>query len=173
MKPITIALIILVSFLFAKDIFSQGLLKDENYKFQITLPSDWSVSITEESKKKNAISYTIYKNDSVNSLTILAVRVGNVKELDDWIFTLEKDVKLKIPKRDSDYTNFDHDLYDGRWAVYKDSEIVVTIYYYRTKKRDSDENYTYMLRFITASSYHNSDVEKEIQDIEKTFAPTL
>ena len=173
MKPITIALIILVSFLFAKDIFSQGLIKDDDYKFKITLPSDWSVTKTEETDKKDAISYAIEKKDGKNSIMLLAFRVGNVKNLDDFIYTLEKDITLNIPERYSGYTDFDHGSYDGRWAVYKDSEFVETIYYYRTKNSDSEENYTYMLRFITAGSFHNSDVEKEIQDIAKTFAPTL
>ncbi len=173
MKPITITLIILVSFFIAKDIFSQGLIKDDSYKFKLTLPSDWSVTKTEETDKKDAISYAIEKKDGKNSIMLLAFRVGNVKNIDDLIYTLEKDLTLNIPEKYSDYTDFDYGSYDGRWAVYKDSEFVETIYYYRTKNSDSENNYTYMLRFITDGSYHNSDVEKEIEDIAKTFTPTL
>ena len=173
MKTITISLILFVSIFFVQDIFAQRSINDDDYKFKITLPSEWSVTKTEETDKKDAISYAIEKSDGKNSIMLLAFRVGNVKNLDDFIYTLEKDITLNIPERYSGYTDFDHGSYDGRWAVYKDSEFVETIYYYRTKNSDSEENYTYMLRFITAGSFHNSDVEKEIQDIAKTFTPTL
>ena len=173
MKTITIYIILFVSVFFVQDIFAQRSINDDDYKFKITLPSEWSVTKTEETDKKDAISYAIEKSDGKNSIMLLAFRVGNVKNLDDFIYTLEKDITLNIPERYSGYTDFDHGSYDGRWAVYKDSEFVETIYYYRTKNSDSEENYTYMLRFITAGSFHNSDVEKEIQDIAKTFTPTL
>jgi len=173
MKSITISLILFVSVFFAQDIFAQRSIKDDDYKFKLTLPSGWSVTKTEETDKKDAISYAIEKKDGKNSIMLLAFRVGNVKNLDDFIYTLEKDITLNIPEKYSGYTDFDQGSYDGRWAVYKDSEFVETIYYYRTKNSDSEENYTYMLRFITAGSFHNSDVEKEIQDIAKTFTPTL
>ena len=172
MKTI-LSLIILISFLFTQDVFSQGsTIKDENYRFKITIPADWSKTKTEETTEKDAISYSFEKSDGKNVIMLLAFRVDNVKNLDDFIYTLEKDLTLNIPERYSDYEDFDHGTYDGRWAVYKDSEFVETIYYYRTKNSDTNENYTYMLRFITAGSFHNSDVEDEIEDIAKTFTPT-
>ena len=168
-----LSLIILISFLFTQDVFSQGLVKDDDYRFKITMPSDWSKTKTEETSDEDAISYSFEQSNGKNVIMLLAFRVDNVKNLDDFIYTLEKDLTLNIPERYGDYEDFDYGTYDGRWAVYKDSEFVETIYYYRTKNSDSDENYTYMLRFITAGSFHNSDVENEIEDIAKTFTPTL
>jgi hypothetical protein len=173
MKSFTVFFIILISFFFIQDIYTQGLTKDDSYNFKITLPSDWTKTKTEETDKKDAISYSFEKRDGKNVIMLLAFRLENVKNLEDFVYTLEKDLTLNIPKRDDDYVDFEFGSYDGRWTVYKDSEFIETIYYYRTKNSDSDENYAYMLRFITAGSYHNSTVEKQIEDIAKTFTPIL
>lgn len=172
MKKPQIIIIFAVALFFSGFAHSQEI-RDDIYKFKITLPSLWTKTKTEETSKKDAISYSFEKKDGKNVLMLIAFKVDNVKNLNDFIYTLEKDMTLNIPSRKSDYTDFDMGSYDGRMAVYKDAEFTETIYYYRTKNSASVENYTYMLRFITAASYYNTTVEKEIKSITDTFAPTL
>ena len=172
MKRIQIILV-LTAVLLLSGIAKSQEVKDDIYKFKVTLPSQWTKTKTEETSKKDAISYSFEKKDGKNVLMLIAFKVDNVKNLNDFIYTLEKDMTLNIPTRKSDYTDFDMGSFDGRMAVYKDAEFTETIYYYRTKNSASVENYTYMLRFITAASFHNSAVEKEIKSITDTFAPTL
>lgn len=142
---------------------------DNSYKFRITLPSDWAKSKTEETSKKDAISYSFDKKDGKNAIMILAFKVTSVKNLDDFIYTLEKDMTLNIPAKSGGYTDFDNGKFDGRMAVYKDSEFVETIYYFRTKNDDGSDNYAYMVRFITAASFYDQAAKSEIKRIADSF----
>ncbi len=143
-------------------------LNDENYKFQLSLPADWTERKVEETNKKDAISYSFENKDGKIAIMLLAFKVDEVKNLGDYVYTLEKDLTLNIPKKDSDYSDFDSGNFDGRSARYKDTEFTEVIYYYRTKILEG-ANYTYILRFIAPTSYYNSTVEKDIKKLSENF----
>ncbi len=103
---------------------------------------------------------------------LLAFKVTEVKNLADFVYTLEKDLTLNIPKRDGDYTDFDMGNYDGKSARYKDTEFTEIIYFYRTKVIDG-ENFTYLLRFITPTSNFHSGVESDIRKLAENFSPGI
>jgi len=145
-------------------------INDANYKFKFSLPAGWSERKIEETTKKDAISYSFDNSDGKMAVMLLAFKVNEVKNLADFIYTLEKDLTLNIPKRDGEYDDFDSGNYDGRMARYKDSEFTEVIYYYRTKINEG-QNYTYLLRFITPSSFYNSTVESDIKKIAGNFTP--
>ncbi len=143
-------------------------INDINYKFKFALPSDWTERKVEETNKKDAISYSFENKDGKIAIMLLAFKVDEVKNLGDFVYTLEKDLTLNIPKKDSDYSDFDSGNYDGRSARYKDTEFTEVIYYYRTKILEG-ENFTYILRFISPTSYFNSSVEKDIKGLAENF----
>ena len=145
---------------------------DQNFKFKFSLPTGWTERKVEETTKKDAISYSFDKSDGKVAIMLLAFKVNEVKNLIDFVYTLEKDLTLNIPKIDGDYINFDKGNYDGKSAKYKDSEFTEVIYYYRTKLIDG-ENFTYLLRFITLSSNFNSSVATDIMKIAENFSPQL
>lgn len=151
--------------------FAQGIdVNDVNYKFKLNLPSGWTERKVEETSKKDAVSYSFDKSDGKIALMVLAFKVNEVKNLGDFVYTLEKDLTLNIPKRDGDYTDFDNGNYDGKSAKYKDSEFTEVIYFYRSKAAEG-ENFTYLLRFITLTSNFNSSVESEIKSLAGNFKP--
>jgi hypothetical protein len=167
MRNIFIALIIII---FTQITIAQKKLDitDDNYKFSITLTDGWLKPKIEETNKKDVISYTFdHKKDSTIQILILAFKMESVKDLDNFIYVLEKDATLNIPPKSGDYTSFDNGDYDGKSALYKDLQFTELIYYYRTKRTDSKENYAYMLRFI--STNYSTKVEKQIKDIAENF----
>ena len=147
---------------------AQKTLDDNDYKFSIFLTSDWTKTKEEETSKKNAISYSFNNIDQENSLMIMAFKVNGVKDIDDLIYNVEKDVNLDIPSKSGDYNYNDYGDYDRKEALYKDNEVVETVYYFTTKN-DGTQNYAYVVRFITLSSAYNNTVAKEIDEIIKTF----
>lgn len=170
MKKIIPALLILLftfSIVSAQDAVS---INNTAYRFKFSLPSGWSERKVEETSKQDAISYSFDKSDGKIAVMLLAFKVNDVKNLVDFVYTLEKDLTLNIPKRDGEYSEFDNGNYDGKSAKYKDSEFTEVIYYYRTKVNDGD-NFTYLLRFITSSINFNSSVESEIKTIAQGFTP--
>ena len=172
MKKVTLAF---MSVLFLASLgFSQSSIdiNDLNYKFKFSLSSDWKERKVEETAKKDAISYSFDKNDGQVAIMLLAFKVNEVKNLSDFIYTLEKDLTLNIPKKDGDYTDFDSGNYDGKTAKYKDNEFTEVIYYYRTKIIDG-QNFTYLLRFITLSSNFTPKIDEEIKKIAGNFAPVV
>ena len=162
-------------FAFSQIIYSQGktkTFKDDNYKFTFSIPDNWALTKTEETNKKDVISYTFdSKKDSTLQIMVIAFKLETVKDLDDFIYVLEKDVSLNIPPKSGDYSSFAKDTYDGKYAFYKDLQFSELIYYYRTLNKKSNENYAYMLRFV--SSNYNSKTEKYCKDIANTFNTTL
>jgi hypothetical protein len=142
---------------------------NDNYRFKVMLPMNWSLDKTEETNNRDAVSYSFEKNDGRNAIMLLAFKVPAVKNLDDFIYTLEKDMTLNIPKRDGDYKVFDYGSYDGKIGVYNDDEFIETIYFYRTKYEG--KNYTYMLRFISSVNDFNPLTESEIEGIASSFKP--
>jgi hypothetical protein len=172
MKKINLTII---SFLFiCSSIFGQSSINinDGTYKFKFALPSDWTERKVEETLKKDAISYSFDKDDGKVAIMLLAFKVNEVKNLSDFVYTLEKDLTLNIPKKDGDYTEFDMGNYDGKTAKYKDTEFTEVVYYYRTKINEG-QNFTYLLRFITPTSNFNSVLDYEIKKLAVNFAPTL
>ena len=147
-------------------------INDANYKFKFSLNSDWNTRKSEETNKQDAISYSFDRKDGKMAVMLLAFKVNEVKNLTDFIYTLEKDLTLNIPKREGDYTDFDSGNYDGKSAEYKDSEFREVIYYYRTKINEGN-NYTYLLRFIVPSMFYNSSVLEDIKKISANFTPVL
>ena len=145
-------------------------INDVNYKFKFSLPSGWSERVEEETSKKDAISYAFDKDDGKIAIMLLAFKVNEVKNLGDFVYTLEKDLTLNIPKIDGDYKDFDLGNLDGRSAKYSDTEFTELIYYYRSKLTEG-QNYTYLLRFITPTSNFNSSVEDEIKILSANFKP--
>ncbi|MEO6695846.1 MAG: hypothetical protein ABIY50_09010 [Ignavibacteria bacterium] len=158
--------------LFNTLVFSQTAvdINDENYKFKFTLPSGWSERKIEETTKKDAVSYSFDNKDGKIAIMLLAFKVNEVKNLTDFIYTLEKDLTLNIPKREGEYEDSDAGNHDRRLARYKDSEFTEIIYYYRTKINEG-QNYTYLLRFITPSSFFNSTVDSDIKKLASNFSP--
>lgn len=163
-------LIILILIVIAQITFAQKKLEitDNNYKFSITLPDSWLKPKVEETSKKDVISYALdNKKDSTMQILILAFKIESIKDLDNFIYVLEKDATLNIPPKSGDYTSFENGDYDGKFAFYKDLQFSELIYYYRTKYVDSKDNYAYMLRFI--STNYSSKVEKQFKDIAEGF----
>jgi hypothetical protein len=167
MRNILITLIIVA---FTQISFAQKKFEftDHNYRFSITLPDGWQQPKKEETTKRDVVSYTFdHKKDSTSQILILAFKIESVKDLDNFIYVLEKDATLNIPPKSGDYTSFDNGDYDGKMALYKDLQFTELIYYYRTKRADSNENYAYMLRFI--STNYTSKAEKQFKDIVDDF----
>jgi hypothetical protein len=167
MRNIIIALIILT---FTQISFAQKKLEisDANYKFSITLPDGWQKPKVEETNKKDVISYTFdHKKDSTSQILILAFKLESVKDLDNFIYVLEKDATLNIPPKSGDYTPFENGDYDGKYALYKDLQFSELVYYFRTKRAESNDNYAYMLRFI--STNYTAKAEKQFKEIEENF----
>lgn len=164
-------LLSLFLFMAVQSSFAQSSFTDDNYKFKIKLGSDWSKTKSEETNKKDAISYSFDKKDGKNAIMIIAFKVDNIKNLDDLVYTLEKDATLNIPAKSGNYTDTDKGTYEIKKAMYKDNEFVENIYFYRTKKTDQ-QNYAYMVRFITSAAAYNSKAEEEITKLANTFVPT-
>ena len=174
MKMKTLSIIALVLFLFSANGFSQNKINinNENYKLKFSLPEGWTERKVEETNKKDAISYTFDREDGKIAIMMLAFKVNEVKNLNDFVYTLEKDLTLNVPKKDSDYKDFDSGNYDGKSALYKDSEFTEILYYYRTKINEGN-NYTYLLRFIVPSSRYHSEIDAEIRKLAENFSPDV
>ncbi|MBX7042561.1 MAG: hypothetical protein K1X85_06625 [Ignavibacteria bacterium] len=172
MKLSKIIAIMLLSFSFAGVVSAQNgtLLDNSQYGIKFNVPSGWKERKVEETSKKDAISYTFDRNDGSIAMMLLAFKVLEVKNLNDLVYTFEKDLTLNIPKREGDYTEFDKGNYDGMSALYKDSEFTEVVYYYRTKVTDG-ENFAYLLRFIAPSGTFNSSTESELKKIGDSFEP--
>lgn len=147
-------------------------LNDDKFKFSIVLPDDWKKTDSKVTDDKDAISYSFERKDKKCSIMLLAFKLTTVKNLEDFIYTMEKDVSLNIPTRSGDYTPIDQVNYDGKNATYKDQQYVEKITYLRTKLPDAPFNFVYMLRFITTVDNYGADIERQIIKISGTFLPT-
>lgn len=145
---------------------------DENFRFTFLLPGDWTKIDSKLTNDQDAISYSFERKDKKCTIMLLAFKLESVKNLEDFIYTMEKDISLNIPKRQGDYTGFDSGTFDGKSAVYKDVQFVENIFFYRTKLPDAPYNYVYMLRFITTNSNLNTDLQNQIKKISDSFSPT-
>ena len=145
---------------------------DYSYKFTFKIPSGWTTKDMKETTDKDGISYSFESPDKKTAIMLLAFKLNSVKNIDDFIYNLEKDISLNIPAKTGDYTEQDFGKYDMKTALYKDNKFDENIYYFRTKMPDAPNNYVYMLRFINESKDYNSDKEMLIKSISATFIPT-
>jgi len=164
---------------FALSIFFAGyiyydniIINDYSYRFTVTLPSDWERKEMNETKDKDGISYSFERKDKKFTCMLLAFKLTTVKNLDDFIYNMEKDITLNIPTKSGDYTEKDFGNYDMKSAVYKDNDFYEVIYYYRTKLPDATNNFVYMVRFITTLIEVNNDNEAQIKTIVDSFKST-
>jgi hypothetical protein len=160
------------SLLLTCNLYSQDgiTLDNSQYGIKFLVPAGWKERKVEETSKKDAISYTYDKNDGSIAMMLIAFRMNEVKNLNDLIYTLEKDLTLNIPKREGEYNEFDKGDYDGMSAKYKDAEFTEIIYYFRTKHSDS-ENFAYMLRFISSTTSFTPKIETEARNLGDSFEP--
>ena len=145
---------------------------DESFKFTFLLPDNWQKTDMKMTTDNDAISYSFERKDKKCAIMLLAFKLTTVKNLEDFIYTMEKDISLNIPQRDGDYANTDSGTFDGKSAVYKDAQFKEFIYYYRTKLPDAPYNYVYMMRFITTHSNLTPDIESQVKKIANSFLPT-
>lgn len=148
-------------------------IKDESYRFTVILPNGWSVKDSKETEAKDGISYSFEKDDKKCAVMLLAFKLTGVKNLDDFIYTMEKDATLNIPKKTTDYSASDADSFDWKSAVYQDAQYTEDIYFFRTKLPDAPNNYVYMLRFITTTTFLSEDLQKQIKKMADSFLPTV
>lgn len=169
-------IILLFSLALSNTFYSKVLLddreiRDDAFKFAFFLPNDWKKIDSKITKDSNGVSYS-FKKDTVCSIMLLAIKSEQITNMEDFIYTTEKDVSLNIPKRFGDYVITDNESYDSKSAIYKDSFDTEHIYYFRTKLLDAPFNYVYMLRFITRNWNMNDDLEYQIKKISGSFLPT-
>ncbi len=145
---------------------------DFNFKFTFKLPDGWESKDLKETKDKDGISYSFERKDKKMTIMLLAFKLSSVKNIDDFIYNMEKDISLNIPAKSGSYNEKDHSTYDEKSAVYKDSNFEEVIYYFRTKLPDAPNNYVYMIRFITKATDSNSETENQIKSIAETFKST-
>lgn len=145
---------------------------DETFKFTFLLPDNWQKTDMKLTSDNDAISYSFERKDKKCAIMLLAFKLTTVKNLEDFIYTMEKDISLNIPQREGDYTKTDSETFDGKSAAYKDAQYKEYIYYFRTKLPDAPYNYVYMMRFITTHTNLTADIEKEIKKISGSFLPT-
>ncbi|MCX6160995.1 MAG: hypothetical protein NTV87_06625 [Ignavibacteriae bacterium] len=146
---------------------------DDNYKFQISLPADWKERIHEETKNKDAISYTFDRKDKKLSMLIIAFKLDAVKDINDLIYMIEKDINLNIPSRTGEYSDIQGEKFKGKIGEYKDMDFTETIYYIGTINTETTENYAYMIRFICDSKFNNPTVKNDITSIIESFKINL
>ena len=103
---------------------------------------------------------------------LLAFKLTAVKNLDDFVYTIEKDATLNIPQKDGDYTVGDATYFDWKIANYNDVYTIEKIYYFRTKEPDAPNNFVYVLRFITDKIHNSDELQKQISKIADSFVPT-
>lgn len=164
-----------ILFLFSANLFSQGsdkVVDDFTFKFTFKMPAGWEMKDMKETTDKDAISYSFESPDKKMTIMLLAFKLNSVKNIDDFIYNLEKDISLNIPTKSGDYSEQDFGKYDMKNAHYKDNKFDESIYYFRTKLPDAPNNYVYMLRFITETKDFNSERETAIKNISATFTPT-
>lgn len=147
-------------------------INDYTFKFTFKMPGDWEAKDLKETSDKDGISYSFERKDKKITIMMLAFKLSSVKNIEDFIYNMEKDISLNIPPKSGDYSEKDFGKYDMKSATYKDDKFEESIFYFRTKLPDSPNNFVYMLRFITEAKNYNSDTENQINKIAGTFAST-
>ncbi len=142
---------------------------DNHYKFSINIPAKWTARSTVETNKKDVITYSFDRNDGKLTLSLIAFKFVEARNLDDFIYTLEKDFNLNIPEKVGGYTETNGENYKGKWADYKDNDSHERIYYYATTADSGGEYFCYMLRFIADAKTNVNDVKTEVVTIADSF----
>lgn len=150
----------------------EKVVNDIAFKFTFKIPAAWQMKDLKETTDKDAISYSYESSDKKMTIMLLAFKLSSVKNIDDFIYNMEKDISLNIPPRYGEFIEQDFVTYDMKNGRYKDSKYDETIYYFRTKLPDSPNNFVYMLRFITEAKDYTVDKETEIRKIAATFIST-
>jgi len=172
---ITFSSIIFILFLninYSAQISDGREINDPIYKFTMSLPDGWNTKDIKETSDKDGISYSFTKKDTSCAIMLLAFKLTAVKNLDDFVYTIEKDGSLNIPQRDGDYITGDAEYFDWKIAYYKDLFAVEKIYFFRTKEPDAPNNFVYVLRFITDKKHNTDELQKQIGKIADSFVPT-
>jgi hypothetical protein len=165
---IIVAILIMFSLQFCLAQNKKIELVDNDYKFKINIPDSWVKMKSEETKNHDGVSYVYNsKKDSTITFMIMAFKVPETKDINDFIYILEKDATLNIPQRNNEFIDFDFGKYDGKTAQYKDLQSTELIYYMRTKYEKAENNYVFMLRFITTN--FNKKIETVFKDVANSF----
>jgi hypothetical protein len=102
---------------------------------------------------------------------LLAFKYPDIKKLNDFVYHMEKEVSLDIPRRTGDYTEYDSVYYDAKMAVYKNKNLTHVIYYYRTKDESSQYNFTYLLRFKVFTNKYDDEILNYMKAVAANFIP--
>jgi hypothetical protein len=148
-------------------------INDITFKFTITFPQDWEKKDMKETVDRDGISYSFERKDKKFTCMLLAFKLTTVKNLDDFIYNMEKDISLNIPPKSGDYTEKDFGNFDMKSSVYKDTNFYEWIYFFRTKLPDATNNFVYMVRFITTPINVLSENEAQIKTIVDSFKSTI
>ena len=79
------------------------LINDASFRFSFTIPFDWDMKDLKQTADKDGISYSFEKKDKKLTLMVLAFKLSSVKNIDDFIYNLEKDISLNIPPKSGDF----------------------------------------------------------------------
>jgi len=145
----------------------------ENYKFTFTIPQEAFNLRKEETSEKNAITYEFEStaNSDTIGVLLLAFKYPDIKKLNDFVYHMEKEVSLDIPRRTGDYTEYDSVYHDAKMAVYKNKNLTHVIYYYRTKDESSQYNFTYLLRFKVFTNKYDDEILNYMKAVAANFIP--
>lgn len=166
-------LIFLLSILLLTSVLSaQVKIDNDNYKFRVEFTKGWKSISKIETDKKDVINYSFSKNNKFTA-AIIAFRFPAQRNLDDFVYTLEKDFNLNIPEKISSFTVVSGEIYESKYADYKDNDNIEKIYYYTTTKDSSGEYFCYMVRFIADLKYPKADFDSEVSGIVNTFKVIL
>ncbi|MFZ4592587.1 MAG: hypothetical protein ACOYN6_16420 [Ignavibacteria bacterium] len=162
-------LILLVFVLFlASTLSAQVKIDNDSYKFRIEFSKGWKSNSKVETDKKDVINYSFSKNNKFTA-AIIAFKFPAQRNLDDFVYTLEKDFNLNIPEKTSSFTVVKGDVYEGKYADYKDNDNIEKIFFYTTTKDSAGEYFCYMVRFIADAKYNVNDFNSDITIITNTF----
>ncbi|MCX6158277.1 MAG: hypothetical protein WCK13_13335 [Ignavibacteriota bacterium] len=166
-------LILLLSILFLTSFLSaQVKIDNDTYKFRVEFTKGWKTVSKVETDKKDVINYSLSRNDKFTA-AIIAFKFPAVRNIDDFVYTLEKDFNLNIPEKTNSFNAITGDVYVGKSADYKDNDNIEKIYYFTTTKDSSGDYFCFMLRFIADVKYKKTDFDSEVTNIVNTFKVIL
>jgi hypothetical protein len=169
-----IILIIFALFL-TSSLSAQVKIDNDNYKFRIEFTKGWKSVSKVETDKKDVINYSFSKVSKKDTMTssIIAFKFSAPTNIDDFVYKLEKDFNLNIPEKTSAFTVISGDVYEGKFADYKDNDNIERIYYFTTTKDSSGDYFCFMVRFIADVKYKKTDFDSEATAIVNTFKVIL
>lgn len=172
MKKLTLLVFILL-LLTSSSNAQNGSINDGNYKFKIDAGKNWKQRSKVETNKKDVITYNYDRNDGKMTMSIIAFKFNTAKNIDDFIYTIEKDFNLNIPEKVNGYTDNNGGNYVGKIAEYKDNTSYEKIFYYTTTDESNGEYFCYMVRFICDNKTNQNDINTAVKNIIDTFKITI